>query len=153
MIYFIDYSSDNQSKLYFFQVHKYSVIQPIWCSRFSSWLRECGKKMATKNLNFYKTSDADSRGQINLPRTDVKVVSLFSSFKIYVVKRSWLDRRFSNRLRTYIRKPGRLYHWTTKVSKILPLSFPQCFHILGCYVQSFLKEILMLKKTKKRCYF
>ena len=56
--------------------------------------------MATKNLNFYKTSDADSRGQINLPRTDVKVVSLFSSFKIYVVKRSWLDRRFSNRLRS-----------------------------------------------------
>ena len=52
--------------------------------------------MATKNLNFYKTIDADSRGQINLPRTDVKVVSLFSSFKIYVVKRSWLDRRFSN---------------------------------------------------------
>ena len=85
MIYFIDYSSDNQSKLYFFQVHKYSVIQPIWCSRFSSWLREGGKKMATKNLNFYKTIDADSRGQINLPRTDVKVVSLFSSFKIYVV--------------------------------------------------------------------
>ena len=41
--------------------------------------------MATKKLNFYKTSDADSRGQINLPRTDVKVVSLFSSFKIYVV--------------------------------------------------------------------
>lgn len=41
--------------------------------------------MATKNLNFYKTIDADSRGQINLPRTDVKVISLFSSFKIYVV--------------------------------------------------------------------
>ena len=41
--------------------------------------------MATKNLNFYKTIDADSRGQINLPRTDVKVVSLFSSCKIYVV--------------------------------------------------------------------
>ena len=73
---FIDYSSDNQSKLYFFQVQKYLVIQPIWCSGFSSWLREGGKKMATKNLNFYKTIDADSRGQINLPRTDVKVVSL-----------------------------------------------------------------------------
>ena len=25
----IDYSSDNQSKLYFFQVQKYLVIQPI----------------------------------------------------------------------------------------------------------------------------